>query len=118
SPTVSSSSSAHGGRAVMRPVTCYRFPRRTYPMRTPMLRAALSLCLLVVAAAVLWAGTNVDVMVSGKKLLIKDPAKPEKRRAVYLSKDESFSTAGMDPTVGGARFMLVSNSPSQFDLFQ
>jgi len=86
-------------------------------MRTPMLRALLAFCLLAAAAAALWAGTSVDVPVSGKKLLIKDPAKLEKRRAVYLSKDESFSTAGMDPTVGGARFMLVGSSPNQFDEF-
>ena len=86
-------------------------------MRTPMLRSLVACSLLVAGAAALWAGVNVDIPVSGRKLLIKDPAKPEKRRAVYLSKDESFSTAGMNPTAGGASFILISNSPGQFDQF-
>jgi hypothetical protein len=86
-------------------------------MRKPMIRALFAFCLLAAGVAALWAGSLVDVPVTGKKLLIKDPAKPEKRRAIYLSKDESFSTAGIDPTVNGVRFMLLGQSPSQFDEF-
>lgn len=86
-------------------------------MRKPIVRALVAFCFLAVGVAALWALTVVDIPVSGKKLLIKDPAKPEKRRAVYLSKDESFSTAGMDPTVHGARFMLVGQTSFQFDQF-
>ncbi len=86
-------------------------------MRKPMLRALIAFLVLAAGAAALWAIPLVDVPVTGKKLFIKDNVKPEKRRAIYLSKDKSFSTAGMDPTVNGAQFFFIGQSPSQFRQF-
>lgn len=87
-------------------------------MRKPLLRVLIASFLLASGAAVLWAGLEfVDVPVEGKKLLIKDNVDTTKRKALYLSKDPSFSTAGIDPTVDGAVFFLFGQSPFRIDDF-
>jgi hypothetical protein len=86
-------------------------------MRQPLIRVLVAAALLAAGGAALWAGVAVDVPVVGKKLFIKDHADPAKRKAMYLSKDPSFSTAGMEPDVDGAEFYLFGHSPFQVDDF-
>jgi hypothetical protein len=72
---------------------------------------------LASGAAAVWAGVSIDVPVSGKKLLIRDNVDATKRKAVYLSRDPTFTTAGLDPLSAGARFFLLNTTVFQVDSF-
>jgi hypothetical protein len=72
----------------------------------------------VIGVAALLIGTAsqagfVDKLISGRRLLVKDNIDVSKRKIRFLSKDASFTVAGMDPTLTGATFHLVDPSPGQ-----
>lgn len=79
---------------------------------------AVAVCAL--AGGMVMAGTVVpsDLPVSGKKLAIKDNANTAKRKATYLSKDESFVVGAIDPTASGAtlQFLGATQDSSIFQM--
>jgi hypothetical protein len=73
---------------------------------------------LIASVAVAMAGSNAmaggftDVLISGKKLVVKDnSAKGKPNAAIFKSKDETFVVAGFDPTISGATFQLINPFP-------
>jgi hypothetical protein len=83
---------------------------RTRSTGLVFLAGAIVLASVATATAVVPAE---DILISGKKIVVKDDVDAAKRKATAVSKDETLNVTGLDPTVGGATFYLVSPSSGQ-----
>jgi hypothetical protein len=83
-------------------------------MKNPWMRlAAVTLASLVAAGAAYAGSVSTDILISGKRIVVKDNTKPVKRSAVVISKDGNLNVTGLDPVVGGATFYLIDPFPGQ-----